>query len=731
MTTQAASTAATHAAPDTTSDAPSSRLEDLLHGGGLSSFQPTSATGACLVPLLNALGWRGEARHLAEALPHFADSLDLADLRMVLANLHYVTVPEHTTLSDLRAELLPCLFAQDGKTAGLVLERNGDTLTVLDGVLGDVTEVKAGATFGTAYYIRKASETLEEQDKAAQRNWLGGVVSKFRGVIWQALALTFVINIFAVIVPLFIMGVYDKVVATRSPDTLAFFLGGVLLAVMADVGLRLVRGQMLAYVGARLDMLIGAAAFQKLLHLPVSMTERAPIGSQIARLKQFETVREVFTGPLAASALDMPFLIFFLVTVFMIGGLIGFVPVALIVGFTILGLVTWPISKARVAKLGEARSARQTFLIEAIENQRVVRQSGNGLHWRTRFRDLSAESAAAHHSVSHLGVIVQTISQSMMMASGVATLAVGTVMVMEGMMTIGALIATMALVWRLLSPIQAAFLGLNRIEQVKQSLAQVNQLMRLQVEREPGQHNSFYRNFKGQITFNKVSFRYTPRAEPALVGVDFAVKPGEMIAVTGSSGSGKSTILKICSALYMPQAGAVGIDGNDLRQLDKGDLRQSIGYVAQRTSVFHGTLAQNMRLGEPTASCEDINKAFAEAGLSEFVASLPEGLETRMNDQFQRRLADGMRQRFALARAYVKNAPIYLFDEPANNLDDEGDALLRAKLANLKGKSTVLMVTQRPSHMKIADRVIVIDQGRVAMDGPPDAVLAELFGGQG
>ncbi|MEQ8748069.1 peptidase domain-containing ABC transporter [Pyruvatibacter sp.] len=709
--------------------ATSARLEDYLHGGGLSGFQPTSATGACLVPLLNALGWRGEARHLAEALPHFADSLDLSDLRMVLANLHYVTVPERTVLADLRPDLLPCLFAQDGKTAGLVLERDGDTLTVLDGVVGDVVKVKAGQTIGTAYYIRKSDETLREQERASQGNWLGSVIGKFKGVIWQALALTFVINMFAVIVPLFIMGVYDKVVATRSAETLAYFLGGVLLAVMADGALRLVRGQMLAYVGARLDMLIGAAAFQKLLHMPVSMTERAPIGSQIARLKQFETVREVFTGPLAAAALDLPFLIFFLATIFLIGGVIGFVPVALIIGFTILGLVTWPISKARVARLGEARTQRQAFLIEAIENQRVVRQSGNGLHWRTRFREMSADSAAAHHSVSHLGVVVQTISQSMMMAAGVATLAVGTLMVMEGMMTIGALIATMALVWRLLAPIQAAFLGLNRIEQVKQSLAQVNQLMKLQVERTPGQLTSFYRTFKGHIAFSRVSFRYTPRAEPALVGVDFVARPGEMIAITGSSGSGKSTILKICSALYMPQAGAVSIDGNDLRQLDKGDLRQSIGYVAQRTSLFHGTLAQNMRLAHPTASVDAINTALAEAGLSDFVASLPEGLETRMTDHFQRRMADGMKQRFALARAYVKNAPIYLMDEPANNLDDEGDDLLRAKLAQLKGKSTVLMVTQRPSHMKMADRVVVIDQGRVSLDGPPDEVLAELFGG--
>ncbi len=705
------------------------RLENLLHGGSLAGFRPTSATGACLVPLLNALGWRGEARHLAEALPHFADSLDLSDLRMVLANLHYVTVPERTTLEDLRDELLPCLFTQDGKTAGLVLAREGEQLTVMDGVVGDVVTVPVSTTLGTAYYIRKAEETIEAQAREARRNWLASVIGRFKTLIWQALALTFVINLFAVIVPLFIMGVYDKVIATRSTETLAFFLGGVLLAIMAEAGLRLVRGQMLAYVGARLDMMIGAAAFQKLLHLPVSMTERAPIGAQIARLKQFETVREVFTGPLAAAALDLPFLVVFLIAVFMIGGPIGFVPVALIAGFAILGFVTWPISKRRVADLGEARSARQAFLIESIESHRIIRQSGNGLHWRNRFRELSADSASAHHAVSHLGVVVQTLSQSMMMAAGVGTLAVGTLLVMDQQMTIGALIATMALVWRLLAPLQAGFLGLNRIEQVKQSLSQVNQLMRLQVERTPGHITSFYRTFKGRIQFNRVSFRYTQKADPALVGAQFDIKAGEMVAITGPSGSGKSTILKLVAGLYTPQAGAVGIDGNDLRQLDLGNLRQAIGYVAQRISVFHGTLAQNFRLAHPTAGEEDIHRALKEAGLEEYVAGLPEGLDTRMDDQFQRRMADGMKQRFALARAYVKQSPIYLFDEPANNLDEHGDELFRAKLAELKGRATVLMVTQRPSHMKMADRVIVVDQGRVALDGAPDEVLAELFGG--
>ena len=712
-----------------TATAQAPRLDTLLHGGRLAGFRPASATGVCLLPLLEALGWRGEARHLAEALPHFADTLDLADMRMVLANLHYVTVPQRTTLADLRPDLLPCLFSQDGKTAGLIIKRKQDRLIVFDGLSNEIREVPARATPGTAYYVRKAEETLDEQTRDAQRNWLAGVLRRFRATIWQAVGTTFLINLFAVAVPFFVMGVYDKVVATRSPETLAFFLGGVLLAVMAEVGLRLVRGQMLAYVGARLDMLIGAASFEKLLHLPVSMTERAPVGAQVARIRNFETVREVFTGPLAAAALDLPFLVVFLALVFAIGGSIVLVPLTLVAIFALVWLATWPLGRRRAADLGEARTARQALLIEAIDNHRVVRQSGSTAHWRDRFRKRSAQAAAAHHAVSHLGMVVQTLSQTIMTAAGVATLAVGTLKVMDGTMSIGALIASMALVWRLLAPIQAAFLGLNRIEQVKQALGQLNQLMRLPTERVPGRLASFLRTFEGRVQFTKVSFRYAAKADPALLGIDFAVEPGEMVAITGPSGSGKSTVLKLAAGLYTPQAGAVGIDGNDLRQVDVGDLRQAVGYVPQHTTVLHGTLAQNMRLAHPTASNDEIARALREAGLEDYVRGLPDGIETRMDDHFQRSMPEGMKQRFALARAYVKQAPVYLLDEPANALDEAGDAYLRAKLRALKGTATVLMVSQRPSHMKMADRIVVMDHGRIVMDGPPDRVLRELLGG--
>ena len=296
-------------------------------------------------------------------------------------------------------------------------------------------------------------------------------------------------------------------------------------------------------------------------------------------------------------------------------------------------------------------------------------------------------------------------------------------LVIEGEMTIGALIAVMALVWRVLSPIQAIFLNMNRLEQVKQSFKQVNALMRMKLEREPGKLPSIYRKFEGAVSFSRVGFRYTPRSEPALMGLTLEIKPGEIVAITGNSGAGKTTMLKLLTGLYLPQAGSVHIDGLDLRQLNMGELRHAIGYVPQKATFFHGTVKQNLRLAHPGASDDDLARACEEAGLFDYADALPDGLDTRLNNQFQKQMPDGLKQRLILARAYVKNAPIYLLDEPGNNLDQQGDQRLIRQLTQMRHRATIIMVTHRPSHMRLADRVIFLQDGSVVHDGKPDQVL--------
>ncbi len=698
------------------------RLAEVLGAGDLPIVDENPGPSACLRPLLTAIGWRGEARHLFEALPHFDEIETVDDLRAVLARLNYHTRPEKLSLSNLNEDLLPCLFTKSDGDVLVILERTDEGMHVFDAQALEYQIIDPDNRSGQAFLLAEI-DVQGEQKQVLERGWMAVMVHRFRRLFVTLLAMTFVINLFALAIPLFIMNVYDKVIGTRSSEVLGYFLAGILIVIAADLGLRAIRGRALAYLGSRCSALLSAAAFQQILHLPIAMTERAPVGSQLSRIKQFEGVREIFSGTIASAILDLPFMLVFLGAIIIIGGAVAWVPVALIVMFAIMAAITIPLTRQRITESGEASASMQNFLIEAATKHRTIRESDAVETWLNRYRELSSSLIVLHTRAQQLSHVVQTLAQSMVMIAGVATLAIGTLMVMAEQMTMGALIAVMALVWRILSPVQALFLSLNRFSQVTRSFRQVNQLMRLQVERQPGQLPSFYRKFKGAVALMRISFRYSPKSEPALMGVSLEIPAGQVVAITGPSGAGKSSLLKIIAGLYTPQAGAVHIDGLDLRQLDVGELRNAVAFVPQLATFFYGTVDQNVRLAHPSASDRDIAIAGGAAGMKQFAQTLPEGRNTRLDSSFQRRMPDGLKQRLMLTRAYVKNAAIYLLDEPANNLDSAGDQALMKKIERLRGKATVVMITHRPSHMRIADRVVYMDRGTIVHDGKPEQIL--------
>jgi len=703
-------------------------MSALLHGSTLKHFEGGSAAGACLMPLLEKLGWRGEARHLAEALPHFIDDLDLDDVRIILSNLNFSSTKRSVRLCDLKASQLPCLFSTDGKNVGVIFARTDDTLSIFDGKTKSEGTIDAGKTRGTAYLIQQCDSSETASPAKPPKSWIWNVISRFKKLILETFAISFVTNLTAMTVPIFIMGVYDRVIGTRSAETLAYFVAGILFIIGVEAALRIIRGRALAYLGARIDAQVGGASFQQLLYMPVAMTENAPISAQLGRLRSFEGVREIFTGPVAAAAFDMPFVVIFIAAIFIIAGPLGWVPVTLVLTFLIFGLVMGPIVKAANDKSSEIRNKRQNYLIELVTKQRTIKQCAAEDTWRSRFHSISENAAVAHSKTARINMFVQTVAQTLMTIAGVATLAIGTLQAMAGDLTVGALIATMAFVWRVLGPIQSIFLSFSRINQMTQSLKQIDMLMRMPAEREAGKLPSFFRKFKGGISLQNASLRFSAGAEPALMGLTLDIEPGTFVALNGPNGAGKSTVLKTIAGLYKPQAGSVSLDGLDIRQLDSGEMRNAIAYLPQNATFFYGTIAQNLRLAEPTASDECINRAIHDAGLSDYIASLPCGIETRYSQEEFANLAGGVRQRLNLARAYVKNATILLLDEPAFGLDDEADKVLVDKLLALKGKATILMVTHRPSHMKLADRLVYLEQGRVVLDGPPEAVLERLNG---
>eukprot|EP00873_Tetraselmis_striata_P011232 jgi/Tetstr1/431496/TSEL_002148.t1 len=680
----------------------------------------------CLRVLLEALSWRGNERLIFEAMPHFDGLFSVHDLRAVLSRLDRPTRRLKGGTVAVRDGHFPCIYACDGRVYVLLGMLSDGGFRAFDAGTRSEIALRPKAGTGSVFVFRDADDTTDATE-ARRRGWLGYALGRFRKLTLSIFVLGFVLNSLALAVPLFVMAVYDKAIGAKSVSVLLTLSVGIAVILVADYLLKRIRASLQAYLGARLDTTIGNEAFVQILHLPLVLTGSAPIGAQLARLRQFEGIREIFTGPLANAAVDLPFSLLFLGAIAIFGGPLVWLPVVLIALYAIMAVFAIPKMRSAIAASGQAKSNLQNLTIETITHQGSIRDLSAETVWIERYRKLSADHAEKNLRTRMIQQTVQALSQMLMSVCGVGILGLGAVQVLNGDMSQGALIAVMALAWRVLNPLNQAFLSLSRIGQAQQTVEQVNALMRLPQERTPGEAPSMNRRFKGAVAINQLVFRYPNKSEPALRGVDLRAKPGELIAIAGPSGAGKSTLLKIILGLYPPQGGSVIVDGLDIRQLDVGEWRQSVGYVPQTAEFFYGTLAQNIRLSNPQASDEDLARAAAEIDLLSDKVLLPDGFQTRLSSQVLRRLPDSLKRRITIARAFVRDEALYLLDDPGNNLDFESDKLLMDKIRALKGHATVFLVTHRPSHMRLADRVIYMREGRIDAQGTPEEIVPRIM----
>jgi len=685
---------------------------------------------ACLSPLLSALGWRGDSSQVIEAMPHFKETMDLLDLRGALANLHYESQAKTTTLKSIDPRLFPCLFdPEQGSVKILISEKKGgifafDARTQDYSVIDEKSVLKEK---GEAFFFHPTPKEQIGQWNSST-NWFRAVFDRFSPLTRQILIITFLLNILALATPLFIMAVYDMVIGSGSTETLKYLLIGVGIALASDIVLRLIRGKMLSHIGARLDYIIGTTALQKILSLPVSQTERSSLGSKIARFREFDMIRDFFIGPMAMALLEMPFVFVFLIAVGLIGGPLVLIPITMLVLYVISALVILPIIQKRTANDLTHSANKGTFVTECFNNMRTIKHLGAEEIWLERFRDISAGNALAGIKHNMIGAVAQTFAHVVMICSGILTLTFGISRVFNEDMTVGALVATMALVWRLLSPTQAVFLALTKLNQIAISINRINQLFSLPSESNP-YASSKLKEFKGHITFSRVSFRYSADQDPAVMGLDIQIAPGEIVAFAGANSSGKSTVIKLLAGLYQPQVGKISVDGVDIRQIDPLELRKSIGYMPQNSELFHGTIRQNLLLAKSVASEAQIVEACEWANLMEDIAKLPEKLDTRIGDQTLLQLPAGFQQRLNMARAFLSNAKIMIFDEPGNTLDEAGDQAFLDAVEKMRGKATVIIITHRPSHMRVADRVVLMNRGIVQTIGPASSIIPLIFEG--
>ncbi|NJO36694.1 MAG: ATP-binding cassette domain-containing protein [Rhizobiales bacterium] len=486
------------------------------------------------------------------------------------------------------------------------------------------------------------------------------------------------------------------------------------LLLAIDLLFRLIRARVMAYIATRLGRLVTLSTFARLMGLAPAALSRAPLHAQLRRIRQFEAWRDHFADPLVSVAFNLPYSFIFLIAIMLLGGTVVLLPVIVMILYAAFAWFAAPLLERHGNDASEARQVRDSCFDEMITEMRAVRLLASEDIWLERFRNYAAGSALTGVRRARLQDILQSAGQTAVTIAGTGTLLVGAIGVMNADLTIGALIACMALVWRVLSPWQQGIGLLPRLTQLRMDVTMLDQVMRL-----PDEADHRPRRLAASAAGVLFRWRVSPspmrvRAAQLCSGIDLSIGPGELIAISGDSGAGKSTLLKVLAGILTPQAGSVRLDGFDLRQLHPRELREHVGYVSQQPQFFTGTIAQNLRLARPAASDQDLWSAAVEAGVLDDILRLEHGFETRIGDASVRQQSPGFLQRLSLARAYLERLGVLLLDEPGRALDFDGDDALQRKLAATKGRQTVLLVTHRPSHLKLADKALRIQAGRLS-----------------
>lgn len=674
-----------------------------------------------LAVLVTSLEWGGNKRHLFEALPYLKSrEIDLLDILNTMANLGFSSHNMLINLSEIDERLMPCLFIPNSKRnlAPLVLLGKKDgIITAFHSTKKETIELQQTKKIeGNAYFFEKINpEEIEERkqtERASGISWFKSLFSRFKPIMQEIIISSLLINTFSLAMPLFSMLVYNGVIGTGSVATLNQIIIGVAIAVMAESVLRIFRLRSVVWLGVRLDNIVSNTIFERLLLMKASYTEGASISAQISRVRTFESIRKFFTGPLFGVVVELPFTIVLLFAIWLIAGPLVYIPIVVVVLFLLL--LSYYKCKIRVAMRSSARASsdRQQFGMETFIKMNSLHHNGMSRQWWNQFKEKTAKSSAASFESNMISSIIESAAHCISIMSGVAIVCFGTHLIWDGSITIGALVATMILVWRILSPLQTLCSMLPRVEQLQDSIAQINRLVNIDIERQPTVLKKPIENLNGDIKLHNLGLRYGKEVEPLFVGLDIEVTKGEVIAITGINGSGKSSILKLINGLYQAQTGTIRIDGANIKQMERIELRNYIAYLPQTPNFFEGTIKENLLLANPIATEADLHAALKEANALADIKTLEKGLNTIIyNDNIS--LSAGFSHTLNLARVLLKKASnILLLDEMPNSaLNGPTGNVYKNILINAKGKKTVFFISQRNDFIKLADRVILLRPG--------------------
>ena len=692
---------------------------------------------ACLVILARHHGLPATPESLSAGLPLTEAGITASFLQRAAKKVGLNSRLRKIAIKDIPDSVCPAiLLLEDGDACVYLGPTKGGAVEVIYPRLVDSVVEEAQADLeakfsGFALLARpkfRFDSRVDSSDANRDGHWFWSAIRENMPVYKDVLVAAFFINLFALAVPIFMMNVYDRVVPNAAFDTLWVLATGVVIVLVADMVLKSMRGHFLDLASRRVDVELSAKIMERTLGMRLEYRP-ASVGSFAVNLRSFETLRDFITSTTITTIVDLPFSVLFLAVIAWIAW-----PLLIPVLLGVAAILVYALfARGRLQRLTEstyqAGAQRNATLIESLTGLDTLKALGAESvmqrKWEetTRFlAGVGVDLRLATLSVTHFTMFAQQLVT-------VGVIIVGVFLISEGQLTMGGLIAGSMLSRRAMQPFGQVAGLITQAHNARMALDTLNGLFEMPAERRDGGAFVSRDSFRGDVTFNNVSFAYPGSETASVSGISFSIKAGEHVAIVGRVGSGKSTLTKLAMGLYEPTEGAVLIDGIDLRQLDPAEYRNAVGYVPQDVTLFHGTLRENLTLAHRGIEDSSLVRAAQQAALIDFVNRHPRGFDMPISERGDS-VSGGQRRCIALARSLVHTPGILFFDEPTGSMDNTTEAVIKKELTAYLPGRTLLLVTHRNALLELVDRIIVIDGGRIVADGARETVLDALKQGK-
>jgi subfamily B ATP-binding cassette protein HlyB/CyaB len=552
--------------------------------------------------------------------------------------------------------------------------------------------------------------------------WFLGAIHKYRRLLTEVLVASFFLQIFALVSPLFFQVVIDKVLVHQSMSTLDVLVVGLVAIAAFETILGILRTYVFAHTTNRIDVELGARLFRHLLALPIAYFQARRVGDSVARVRELENIRNFLTSSALTLVVDLFFSFVFLAVMYFYSPLLTGTVFVSFPFYVAISAAATPLFRRRLNDKFQRGAENQAFLVESVAGAETLKAMAVEPQMQRRWEEQLAGYVAASFRVTSLG---NTASQTVQFISKLVTAGIlyyGAKLVIAGDLTVGELVAFNIFAGRVNAPVLRLAQIWQDFHQARLSVARLGDILNTPTEPVYNPGRAALPAIKGDVTLEHVGFRYRIDGPEILHDINLKVPAGQVVGIVGSSGSGKSTLAKLIQRLYVPESGRVLVDGTDLAQIDPAWLRRQIGVVLQENVLFNRSVRDNIALADPAFPMERIIAAATLAGAHEFILELPEGYDTIVEERGSS-LSGGQRQRIAIARALITDPRILIFDEATSALDYASERLIQDNMSRIANGRTVFIIAHRLSTLRVADRVVTVERGRLVEDGTHDELI--------